>query len=143
MIITDNLKTKRNDAMLPKDIVELMNMNDHPEQPIGGSFAPLMDTLAEARERQRMADMQRRADAPYNLIAEAQRQSDMQQSGIFGCTQPLNTDLEDALYPERKAQRIQAEMESRMAHWKGKAKSLSDRELLEEVFVMLKTKIFL
>ncbi len=61
----------------------------------------------------------------------------------FGCTQPANTDLQNYFHPERKAQRIQSDMESRRAHWKEKAKSLSDRELLEEIYVMLKTKIFL
>lgn len=56
---------------------------------------------------------------------------------------PLSSSLEDALYPERKAQRIQEQFERNRAFWRDKAKQLSDRELLEEVFVMLKTKIFL
>lgn len=97
---------------------------DSPKQPIDGSFAPLENTLNEARERQRMADMQRENIDPR-------------------CIQYLNTDLEDAIYPERKAKRIQAEFERRRAEAVKEAQSLSDRELLEEIYVRLKTKIFL
>lgn len=95
--------------------------HDTPKQPIDGSFAPLEDTLWEARERQRFADMQRENIDPR-------------------CIQFANTDLEDAIYPERKAQRIQAEFERRRNESVNEAKSLSDRELLEEIFVMLKLK---
>ena len=90
---------------------------DHPKQPIDGSFAPMQDTLWEMRERQRFADMQR-----------------------FGCTQPISTDLEDALYPERKAKRIQEEREREQKYWREQAKNLSDRELLEDIYVQLKTR---
>lgn len=113
---------------------------DHPEQPIDSSFAPMQDTLWEARERQRMADMQMRVNIPYNVYDEQQRQSDMQQCSYFGCTQPLNTDLEDALYPERKAKQIQEQREREQAYWREQAKKLSNRELLEEIYVILKTK---
>lgn len=93
---------------------------DHPKQPIDGSFASMQDTLWEMRERMRFADMQR-----------------------FGCTQPLNTTLEDELYPERKAQRIKEQREREQSYWGEQSKELSDRELLEEIYVMLKTRIIL
>lgn len=100
----------------------MMNMKndmnyDHPKQPIDGSFAPMQYTLLEMRERQRFADMQR-----------------------FGHIQSINTDLEDALYPERKAKRIQEQREREQAYWREQAKELSDRELLEEIYVQLKTR---
>lgn len=94
---------------------------DNPKQPIDSSFAPMVDTLWEARERQRFADIQRGETDPR-------------------CIQFANTDLEDAIYPERKAQRIQAEFERRRNEAVKEAESLSDRELLEEIYVMLKMK---
>lgn len=58
----------------------------------------------------------------------------------YGYTQTINTVLEDAIYPERKAQRIQAEFERRRMEAVNETKSLSDRELLEMIYVMLKLK---
>ena len=93
---------------------------DHPKQPIDSSFAPLQDTHWEARLRQYYMDMQR---------------------GIITLsTSSIANAVEDACYPERKAQRIQAEWERRRTQAREEAKSLSDRELLESVYIMLKTR---
>lgn len=73
-------------------------------------------------------------DEPYNL-------DDMQRSKLDPlCFQHVNTSLEDELYPERKAQRLQEQLERDRAYWREEAKSLSDRELLEEIYVKLKTR---
>lgn len=58
----------------------------------------------------------------------------------YGCSQKVSTYLEDAIYPERKTQRIKAEFERRRTEAVNEAKSCSDRELLEEIYVMLKMK---
>lgn len=87
--------------------------DDHPRQPIDQSMAPLADTLIEARERQRLADMQRISP------------------------------LLDQLHPERVAQRTQERVERERAFWREEAKKLSDRELLNEIYAMLKTKVLL
>lgn len=100
-------------------------MQDHPNNPIDSSFAPLQDTLIEARMRQAMAEDMQRCSAfgtPYNYISNQ---------------------LEDVLYPERKAQRVQKEMKCRREQAHEEAKSLSDRKLLEEIYVALKTKIII
>ena len=84
-----------------------------------------------------------RANIPYSASAEQQRLMDMQPYNYFGCTQPISTDLEDALYPERKAKRIQEQREREQAYWREQAKELSDRELLEEIYVAVKTRVIL
>lgn len=81
-----------------------------------------------------------RASIPYSADAEQQRLMDMQQCSNVGCIQPLNTSLEDELYPERKAKRIQAEFERKLAEAREEAVLLSDRQLLEKIYVMLKMK---
>lgn len=55
----------------------------------------------------------------------------------------LNQEMEDYLYPERKAKRIKEQREREEAYWREKAKELSDRELLEEIYVGLKTRIII
>lgn len=97
---------------------------DTPKQPIDGSFAPLEDTLWEMKERMRIADEQRKNIDPC-------------------CIQYASTALEDAIHPDRKAQRIQAEFERRRAEALKEAESMSMIDLLKEIYVMLKTRIIL
>ena len=84
-----------------------------------------------------------RANIPYSASAEQQRLMDMQPCRNVGCIQPISTDLEDALYPERKAKRIQEQREREQAYWRDKAKLMTMTELLEEIYVAVKTRVIL
>ncbi len=75
-----------------------------------------------------------RANIPYSASAETQRLMAMQQT---------DSPLLDDLYPERKAKRIQEQRERAEAYWREQAKKLSDRELLEEIYVTVKMRVIL
>lgn len=68
-----------------------------------------------------------RANIPYSVSAEVQRLMAMRQT---------DSPLLDELYPQRIMERIEQEK----AFWSEEAKELSDRQLLEEIYVMLKTR---
>ena len=66
-----------------------------------------------------------RANIPYSASAEVLRLMAMRQT---------DSPLLDELYPQRVIERIEREK----AFWSEEAKELSDRQLLEEIYVMLK-----
>lgn len=129
---------------------------DHPKQSIDGSFTPLADTLWEARERQRLMDMQRRADMPYSLFSETQRQRDMQQFGynpitgyptLFPTAQDFiawqaRAEMEDKLRDmETKVKEAESKAQADfISKTEKEIKQLSNRQLLEEIYIMLKTR---
>ena len=83
----------------------------------------MQDTLIEARERQRMADMQRGIYSPYPFSL------DPKTVGLQQELDNINAKVHEA------EEKLRADSISKI---KEEAKKLSNRELLEEIYIMFK-----